>query len=232
MGIFSQDNRQGVSCREIQSATRTGMVVYICCLISFKNMRIASVALLIFFVFVGTAWSQSETSFHAIVVKDERPSQRRSRLIDYDCDFAWVGQGFGDSRDLAGNTVPGVFVHSHDRDLWLQILRVSTVGAKFGKSPKDAIIQAGWDFTRLASREFVPLPLPDGGLPNPGGQVIHLPDKVTYDRERDAFVMYFDSRAKIDSMTTTVIIPKKDLVEAFEYYAGKNRVVSSDPANH
>jgi hypothetical protein len=73
----------------------------------------------------------------------------------------------------------------------------------------------------------VPLPLSDGGLQTSDGQVIHLPDKVTYDTTRDAFILYFDSYTKIDSMTTFLIIPKKDLVEAFAYF-GKSSVVHPD----
>ena len=84
------------------------------------------------------------------------------------------------------------------------------------------MIQAGWDFTSLASKQFVPLPLPDGGLPISGGQVIHLPDKVVFDERRNAFVMYFDSSANNESMTTILIIPKTELTQAFNLYTKRN----------
>ena len=56
----------------------------------------------------------------------------------------------------------GIFVHSKTHDHWLQILRVSTTGAKFGKAPPDARLQVGWDFTGLVSKQFVPLPFLPG----------------------------------------------------------------------
>jgi len=152
------------------------------------------------------------------VVTEDRPARRSNRLIDYDCGFAWVAQDFGDSRDFGGNTIPGVFVHSKEHNLWLKILRVSTAGAKFGKSPRDAMLQAGWDFTGLTSKQFVPLPLPDGGLPTSGGSVIHLPDKVAFDKGRSAFILYFDSYNNNESMTSILIIPLTDLTQAFDFY--------------
>ena len=151
---------------------------------------------------------QSEKTFHSIVVERNLPD-RRTRLVDYNSEFAWVTQDFGDSRDFGGSQVPGVFAHSHSHNRWLKILRVSTAGSKFGKC-LDLRLQAPWDFTSLSSREFVPLPLT-------GGSAIHLPDKIVYDSLRQVFVMYFDSFAGKDSITT-LIIPKKDLTEAFDYY--------------
>jgi hypothetical protein len=41
-------------------------------------------------------------------------------VVDYDCDFAWVAQDFGDSRDFRGNRLAGVFVHSKAHGYWLQ----------------------------------------------------------------------------------------------------------------
>lgn len=177
---------------------------------------------LVFFTLAGVGSAQSQNTFHSIVVKDESPARRNTRVVAYDCGFAWVAQDFGDSRDFGGNTRAGVFVHSKAHNSWLQILGVSTAGAKLGKSPPDAMIQAPWDFTALASKQFVPLPLPDGGLPISGGQVIHLPDKVAFDKGRNAFIMYFDSYASIESMATILIIPMKDLTEAFDYYTKRN----------
>ena len=185
-------------------------------------MKLFLVVSLVFLTLANRGSAQSQSTFQSIVVTDERPARRSTSLVDYDCGFAWVAQDFGDSRDFGGNTSPGVFVHSKAHNRWLKILRVSTAGAKFGKSPPNAMIQAGWDFTSLASKQFVPLPLPDGGLPISGGQVIHLPDKVVFDERRNAFIMYFDSSANNDSMTTILIIPKTDLTQAFDLYRKRN----------
>jgi hypothetical protein len=174
-------------------------------------MQSIFVTALLVFGLPGVASSQIQNTFHSIVVKNERPAHRNTRVIDYDCGFVWVAQDFGDSRDFGGNTPAGVFVHSKTHDRWLQILSVSAAGAKFGKSPPDAMIQAPWDFSATKFKEFVPLPLPTPGA-------IHLPDKVVYDEPRGAFLVYFDSRSNIESMTTILVISKKDLTEAFDYY--------------
>jgi len=176
-----------------------------------RPMKTVVVTTLILFGLASVACPQGEKSFHSIVVRDETPGQRNILIVDYDCEFAWVGRHFGDGRDFGGGTNPGIFVHSKTHDHWLQIVRVSTVGAKFGKAPQDARLQVGWDFTRLASAQFVSLPLPAGSL--------HLPDKVAYDETRGTFVLYFDSLTKDDSVTTTLLVSKKDLLEAFEYYS-------------
>lgn len=173
---------------------------------------------LMVFGLTSIGFSQSERTFHSIIVRDEPPGWRNTSVLDYDCGFAWVGRHFGDGRDFAGGTTPGVFVHSKAHDRWLQILRLSTFGAKFGKAPLDAKLQVGWDFTGLVSKEFVPLPIPAGSL--------HLPDKVAYDDTRGTFVLYFDSWAKRESVTTTLLIPKKDLVEAFDYYSRVRKTVA------
>jgi hypothetical protein len=170
---------------------------------------------LILFALASVAFPQSEKAFNSIVVRDETPGSRNILVVDYDCEFAWVGRHFGDGRDFGGGTNPGIFVHSKTHDHWLQILRVSTSGAKFGKAPQNARLQVGWDFTGLVSKQFVPLPLPAGSL--------HLPDKVVYDETHGTFVLYFDSWANKETVTTTLLIPKKDLLEAFEYYYSKHK---------
>lgn len=183
-------------------------------------MRIATfISLFVLALVASVAVAEGEKTFHTIVVTDEQPAQRSNFLVDYNADFAWVAQHFGDHRDFGGNTKPGVFVHSHAHNGWLHILRVNTAGAKFGKSPDNAMIQAPWDFTSLAAKKFVPLPLPDAGKWTP----LHLPDKVVYDAARDVFVLYFDSSENIDSMTTTLIISRSDLKQAFDAYYGTRR---------
>lgn len=149
--------------------------------------------------------------FNSIVVRPEGLPHRNNILIDFDQNFAWMGQHYGNHKDAGGNTVPAVLVYSKSHGRWLQIVEVSTAQGTFGKSPPDALIQAPWDFTSLASKDSVPLPIPTGGA-------IHLPDKVTFDESQNAFVLHFDSRAGIESMTTKLLIPKKDLTDAFDHY--------------
>ena len=163
-------------------------------------------------VLVSLAFLQEEPNFQSIVVANELPDRRNVRLVSYDKDFAWMARDFGDSRDFGGNTKPGVFVHSRAFDRWLRILQVTTEGAKFGKSVNPRLA-APWDFTRLSEEKFVPLPIPTGGA-------IHLPDRVVYNADRDAYLMYFNSESQITM--TMLVISRKDLIQAFEHYRGKN----------
>lgn len=160
---------------------------------------------------INVSSAQIEKRFGSILVRSEGRPTRNTNLIDFDVNFAWLGRHFGDQRDSGGNTKPGVFVYSKAHKVWLQIAEVGTARAKFGKSPAGATIQAPWDFNILAAQAAVPLPLPAPGA-------IHLPDKVIHDEARDVFVLYFDSDSKNESEITTVLIPEKDLFDAFDHY--------------
>jgi hypothetical protein len=163
-------------------------------------------------ILVSLTFPQEEPNFHSIVVANELPHRRNVWLVSYDKDFAWMARDFGDSRDFGGGTKPGVFVHSKASDRWLRISLVSTEGAKFGKSVNPRLA-APWDFTRLAEEKFVPLPIPTGGA-------IHLPDRVVYNEDRDAYLMYFNSESQVTM--TMLVISRKDLLAAFEHYRDKN----------
>ncbi len=152
--------------------------------------------------------------FNSVVVQFE-PPPRNGFLIDFDCAFAWMG---GETRTAGAGFAPGVFVYSKPHARWLHVLQVSTAGAQFGKSPPQALIQAPWDFTGLASNRFISLPINSGGA-------MHYPGKVTLDESRDAFVLLLDSNWQMDDRTiesarTALLLPRKDLLEAFDYYSG------------
>lgn len=164
---------------------------------------------------INVSSAQIAKRFGSILVRVEGRPTRNTNLIDFDANFAWLGRHFGDHRDSGGNTKPGVFVYSKAHKVWLQIAEVGTTGAKFGKSPADATIQAPWDFNTLATHPTAALPLPTPGA-------IHLPDKVIHDEARDVFVLYFDSETQNESQITTLLIPEKDLFDAFEHYRRAN----------
>lgn len=160
---------------------------------------------------ISASQAQSEKRFGSVLVRSDGPPTRNTNLIDFDANFAWLGRHYGDQRDFGGNTKPGVFVYSKSHRVWLQLVEVGTAGAKFGKSPVEVLIAAPWDFTSLAKNTAIALPIVTASS-------IHLPDKATFDETRDAFVLSFDSDTKNESQITTLLIPKKDLLEAFEYY--------------
>jgi hypothetical protein len=186
-------------------------------------MKTLALITLLCFSFLGPTNAQvekgyKERRFNSIVVELE-PPPRKAFLIDFDCDFAWMG---GEARRAGNNFAPGVFVYSKSHKRWLQILRVSTAGAKFGKSPPEALIQVPWDFTSLGSKDFVSLPINSGGA-------MHYPDKATLNESRDEFALLFDSDWKMNSRTiesarTMLLIPKKDLLEVFDYYSGSGQL--------
>lgn len=166
---------------------------------------------LLWFSWINAGLAQIEKQFGSILVRSEGRPTRNISLIDFDANFAWLGRHFGDQRDFGGNTKPGVFVYSKSHEVWLQIVNVSTAGAKFGKSSANLQIAAPWDFSELAKHPSVALPIPTAGA-------IHLPDKARLDESRDAFVLSFDSDSKDELQTTTLLVPRKDLLAAFEHY--------------
>ena len=88
-------------------------------------MKTTLATALLFLTIAVNGSPQYKKTFGSIVMTNEHPAHRSIRLISYNCDFAWIAQDFG------GNTPAGVFVHSKALDGWLQILTVSTSGAKF-----------------------------------------------------------------------------------------------------
>jgi hypothetical protein len=159
--------------------------------------------------FLRAGYAQTERRFNSIVVRPLSAEPDYAHLIDFDSTLAWVNGGRSSrGPHMGGPSFFGVFVYSKTCDRWLQIEQVSTVGAKFGKSPPD------WDLTHFASTNSVPLPIPSPGR-------MHSPSNITFDEMRDAYVLHFNSRYNFspESARTRLLIPKKDLMEAFDHYS-------------
>lgn len=78
------------------------------------------------------------------------------------------------SRNYGNNEYePGFFAHDKVRGRWIQITRISTEHARFGRSPdfNDIPLQVSWDFRYLADKKYVALPLRTSGS-------IVFPDRV------------------------------------------------------
>ena len=140
---------------------------------------------------------------------------RNARVVYYDGEFLFMARNYGSSRDSAGPTEPGLFVHCKRHDAWFQLKRVSTAGAKFGRTRSDdpaerAVLErlsVGWDFSSLAQMPQVELPLKTGGS-------IALPDRIELDERHDAYVLRFNSQLKISVAETTLRVSRGELFVA------------------
>lgn len=179
-----------------------------------KRMKSFLLLAFICLSFLSTGYAQVEKRFGSLVVRNDNfgtPRPLNEFLIDFDSNVAWLS---GEERGSGTNATVGVFVFSKSHHRWLQIAKVSTAGARFGKSSQ--LVSQPWDFTAFVSKDFVPLPIPSLAPPYPGR---HCPDKVTFDEARETYVLHFDSINTIESEQTTLLISKKDLTDAFDYYA-------------
>jgi len=123
----------------------------------------------------------------SVITKFSDAPNRNIFIISYDDTFLFLAQHYGDHRDSGENTKPGLFVHSNRHGYWLQILKISTKEGIFGKSRSEnkenmkklMMIPVGWDFTSLATQEYVDMPLHTSGS-------LAFPDKIEWDKEKTA----------------------------------------------
>ena len=151
-----------------------------------------------------------------IVAKPSEPPRRNFVIRYYDDSFLFGFRHYGDSRDWGGNTDPALFVHSKEHNRWIQILQISTLGGRFGKSDSDdpevqekmKFASVGWDFTRYADVPYIDQPLRTSGS-------IAFPDIIKYDASRSRYELRYFSSWKIPSVETVLYVDRKDLVSAF-----------------
>ena len=140
---------------------------------------------------------------------------RNFLFIYYDDSFLFGFRHYGDSRDFGGGTEPGLFVHSKEHNRWIQILQISTLGGRFGKSDSDdpevqrrmEFVSVGWNYTRYAHLPYMEQP------PNSG--FLNFPDQVNYDSSTGRYELRYNSYYKIPSVETVLYVDRKDLVDAF-----------------
>src|SRR5215467_738022 len=112
---------------------------------------------------------------------------RNFLFIYYDDSFLFGFRHYGDHRDFGGNTEPGLFVHSKQHNRWIQILQISTLGGRFGKSNSDdpevqkrmEFASVGWDYTRYAKLPYMEQPPKSGSL--------NFPDQIKYDSSKGRY---------------------------------------------
>lgn len=148
-----------------------------------------------------------------------RPSEAplsNVQVLFYDEAFLMAGRTFGDRKGPEGSLEPGLFVHSREKNKWLQVLAISTVGAKFGRSwSEDPQAQrklrtaaVSWDFTPFATRPYIDQPLRTTGS-------IAFPDRIVFDADGGRYELHFFSSWGVASAETVLYIARTDLVDAF-----------------
>lgn len=152
----------------------------------------------------------------SVVTKPSDPLLSNVQVLYYDEVFLLAGRTFGDRRDAVGTLEPGLFVHSKDKNKWLQILAISTAGAKLGRSWSDdpqvqkkiRAAPIGWDFTPFATRPYIDQPLHTSGS-------IAFPDRVAFDAVTGRYELHFFSSWGAASAETVLYIVRSDLADAF-----------------
>jgi hypothetical protein len=150
-----------------------------------------------------------------IIAKSSTPPHRNFFIIYYDNAFLFAGRHYG-SKDLGGNTEPGLFVHSKQQDRWIQISAISTANGTFGKSTSNeaearkklSAASVSWDFTGAKGRPYIDQPLRTSGS-------IAFPDRVDYDADADRYVLRYFSSWDVPSAEVVLYVARGDLRAAF-----------------
>jgi hypothetical protein len=197
-----------------------------------KTIPIASVLILLAGCSVGTRTANQASSRRPqAVLSQERASAStptvilsaahdpvgRRRTIYEDTDYMFVAMGYGPK----GKQIPGLFVFSQKMNKWMEIKKLSTQGAKLGRSPnpeeerkKGAFCSVGWDYSRLGKTDYAAIPLMTSGS-------LNFPDKIRYEGDTATYLLQFNSSWNIDAVLTQFIVKKDDFDKAFGEEAGK-----------
>jgi len=152
----------------------------------------------------------------SVVTKPCEPPVRNVQVLFYDEVFLIAARTFGDRRDPANTTDPGLFVHSKERNRWLQVVAISTAGGKLGRSWTDdppaqrklRNAPVGWDFTPFAGRPYIDQPLRTTAS-------VAFPDRITFDEASGMYQLRYFSAFGVQSAETVLYIRRVDLLDAF-----------------
>lgn len=136
------------------------------------------------------------------------PPGRNFYIIYYDGAYLFAARHYGSSTDPGGNTEPGFFVHSKADDRWIQIVSVRSRDGKFGSSAEVHDLAVSWNFSALAKKAYVDLPLMTSGS-------IDFPDRIEDEPSHDRYRLRFNSRLGVPSAETVLFVGKADLAAAF-----------------
>src|SRR5574342_640326 len=139
-------------------------------------------------ILVAAVLQAGEAGRSTIVAKASDPLRRNFFILYYDDAFLFAARDYGDSRDRSGNTEPGFFVHSKEKDAWIQITAIPTAEGRFGRSTSDdpdarrklRTAPVGWDFTQFQQRQYIAQPLQTRGS-------IVFPDSIEYQSRTERY---------------------------------------------
>ena len=151
-----------------------------------------------------------------IISQPSDPPRRNFSIIYYDDMFLFAERNYGTAADAAGNTVPGLFVHSKEQSRWILVTAISTAGGRFGTSASNdpearkrlRMASVSWDFTAYAQRPYIEQPLRTSGS-------IAFPNVIEYDGPGDRYVLRYFTSWGVPSAETVLYISRADLVGAF-----------------
>jgi hypothetical protein len=164
-------------------------------------MKIAAAAIVILCLLSGIVRS------HDDIMKFSRPTVKGVALKQ---EPKWHRQIYRDqyyqfvfSNYSNGRNVPIFFAHDRVHNQWLEIMKLSTENARFGRS-LDIPSDASSDFRALADVEYVPLPLK-------ARESTMFPDRITFDSENGLYRMDCNSQLNLAMSLTSFWVRKSDL---------------------
>jgi hypothetical protein len=151
-----------------------------------------------------------------IIAKPADPPRRDFHIVYYDEAFLFAARHYGSSGDVGGNTEPGLFVHSKEKNKWIQITAISTADGSFGKSTSEdpdasrrlRMASVGWDFTGFALRPYIDQPLRTSGS-------IVFPETIEFDSGTGRYELRYLSSWGVPSAETVLYVRRADLTEVF-----------------
>jgi hypothetical protein len=111
----------------------------------------------------------------------------------------------------------GFFAYSKMMDRWVQISKISTADAKFGRYFADdseakkrlQFSQVVWDFTKFAALDYIEQPLCTSGS-------IEFPDSVSYDETTGKYELRYLSAFRAATAETVLYFKRSDLIQGFK----------------
>lgn len=142
--------------------------------------------------------------------------QRNSCIIFQDDAFLFAARHYGDSRDVGGNTKPGLFVQAKKTSRWIRVSAISTAGGTFGTSAsadpaakrKLLVSPVMWDFTPFAQRPYIEQPLRTSAS-------IAFPEHIDYDDRTRRYRLRYLSSWGVPTAETVLYINREHLLAAF-----------------
>lgn len=166
----------------------------------------AAILVLLFLVLPISIHADKEQTSIEISPVGPQPADRQWVLHE-DTAIRMVAVNYGDAEN---KSTPGLFIFRKATSDWVRVNRISTAGAKFGRSPTMEECKKagkpppsiGWDFRGLARQKFVEIPLTAAGF-------LFFPDKVELIGK--VYILRFNSNWKIFLVETSLRFKAEDL---------------------